>query len=323
MLETRRKLVITGGAGFIGSHLIDSLMEDGHQILCLDSLTDFYNPEMKWANITPHLHKDSFSFYKCDIRDSQEVMAAFSAFNPEIVIHLAANAGVRPSINSPEVYLRVNIEGTLNVLEAAVKVKAKKFIFASSSSVYGINNQVPFNEADPVLSPISPYAATKIAGEALCHTYSKLYGLPVICLRFFTVYGPRQRPDLAIHKFTRLILRNQSIPVYGDGISSRDYTYVDDIIKGIRSAINFETGYDLFNLGNSTSIELNLLISLLENLTARKAIIQPGVTQPGDVYQTWADITKAGRLLDYRPSVSIEQGLEKFLSWYHTQKPFC
>lgn len=316
MLEISRKVLITGGAGFIGSHLIDNMIMDGHQVLCIDDLNDFYDPQIKRSNIGQHLVNPQFKMVHMDIRDLEGITKTFLQWEPDIVVHLAARAGVRPSLNDPFLYNEVNISGTLNLLNASAKTGVKKFIFGSSSSVYGVNEKVPFSESDPLLKPISTYAATKLAGEALSHTFAHLYDLPTVSLRFFTVYGPRQRPDLAIHKFASLIMDGKPIPVYGDGLTRRDYTYIDDIILGIRAAIEYNsTPYDVFNLGNSQTVELRQLISLLEEAIGNKAIINRFPNQPGDVPETWADTRKASSLLGFRPNTPIRNGLELFLDW--------
>lgn len=321
MLQQMRRVLVTGGAGFIGSHLVDELLWQDHKVMTLDNLNDFYNPEIKQRNMKRHLNSPYFSWKKVDIRDKDHINLIFSEYKPEIVVHLAALAGVRPSVKNPFLYESVNIQGTMNLLEAAITYKAKKFIFASSSSVYGINEKVPFAEDDPLLKPISPYAATKIAGEALCHSTAHLYDLPTVALRFFTVYGPRQRPDLAIHKFTELLFENKPLPIFGDGTSSRDYTYIDDIIQGICSAINYiSQPYEVFNLGNSKTVSLQELISKLEQATGRKAVLGPVQSQPGDVPKTWADLTKAQKLLNYQPKTTLEKGLTNFVKWYMSQE---
>ncbi len=316
MLEKQRRIAVTGGSGFIGSHLIDKLIQDDHYVLCIDEFNDFYDPQIKWKNIAQHMNNPQFTLFKNDIRHREIINRLFQEWKPEIVVHLAARAGVRPSLKEPFLYHEVNTTGTLNLLDAAVNSGITKFIFGSSSSVYGVNKKVPFSEEDPLLTPISPYAATKLAGEALCHSYAHLYQMPTVALRFFTVYGPRQRPDLAIHKFTRMIMEGKPIPVYGDGTSSRDYTFIDDIICGIYAAINFNPNhYEVFNLGNSQTVELNELISLLEETLGRKAIIDRQLNQPGDVPQTWADTEKTGNLLGFKPDTPIKQGLISFANW--------
>ena len=315
---TIKKLLITGGAGFIGSHLVDRLLTtDVERIEVIDDFNDFYDPSIKHANIREHLNDPRYSISNIDIRDRAAVEKIFEANEFDCVVHLAARAGVRPSLSEPQLYSETNINGTLNLLELARQSDIKQFVFGSSSSVYGINAKVPFSEDDPIRQPISPYAATKAAGELLCHTYSHLYGLRCICLRFFTVYGPRQRPDLAIHKFARLITERKPIPVFGDGATRRDYTYVDDIIDGVMAAIVYnKTNYEVINLGESRTVELNELISLLEAELDTHALVDRQPPQPGDVPQTFADISKARALLGYDPKTQIEEGLRRFVEWF-------
>lgn len=315
---TMKKLLITGGAGFIGSHLVDRLLTtDVERIEVIDDFNDFYDPSIKHANIREHLNDPRYNISEIDIRDRAALEPVFQRNNFDCVIHLAARAGVRPSLSEPQLYSETNINGTVNLLEFSRQNNIKQFVFGSSSSVYGINAKVPFNEDDPIRQPISPYAATKAAGELLCHTYSHLYGLRCVCLRFFTVYGPRQRPDLAIHKFAKLITERKPIPVFGDGTTRRDYTYVDDIIDGVMAAIAYsKTNYEVINLGESRTVELNELISLLEAELDTHAIIDRQPPQPGDVPQTFADISKARALLGYDPKTQIEEGLRRFVEWF-------
>ena len=313
-----KNFLITGGAGFIGSHLVDRLLAtDVANVTVVDDFNDFYDPSIKHNNIHDHLKDSRYTIHEIDIRDRAKLERIFTANNFECVVHLAARAGVRPSLSEPQLYTETNINGTLNLLDLARQHKLKQFVFGSSSSVYGINAKVPFSEDDPIRQPISPYAATKGAGELICHTYSHLYGLRCVCLRFFTVYGPRQRPDLAIHKFAKLISTNKPIPVFGDGTTRRDYTYVDDIIDGVMAAIDYDkTNYEVFNLGESRTVELNELISLLERELDTHAIIDRQPPQPGDVPQTFADISKARALLGYDPKTQIEEGLHRFVEWF-------
>jgi len=313
-----KNLLVTGGAGFIGSHLVDRLLStDITRVTVVDDFNDFYDPSIKRENIRAHLKDPRYSIHEVDIRDRAALEQLFKETNFDCIVHLAARAGVRPSLSEPQLYNETNISGTLNLLELARQHNVKQFVFGSSSSVYGINAHVPFSEDDPIRQPISPYAATKAAGELLCHTYSHLYGLRCVCLRFFTVYGPRQRPDLAIHKFAKLISERKPIPVFGDGTTRRDYTYVDDIIDGVIAAIHYtETNYDIFNLGESRTVELNELISLLEKELDMPAIIDRQPSQPGDVPQTFADISKARASLHYNPKTQIEQGLHRFVEWF-------
>ncbi len=313
-----KNILITGGAGFIGSHLVDRLLKEGDwQVSVVDDFNDFYDPAIKRKNIERHQQSSNYRLFEADIRDQQKLSQSFGDTDYSCIVHLAARAGVRPSLLQPRLYNQTNVDGTLNLLELARDKGVKQFVFGSSSSVYGINAKVPFSEDDPIRQPISPYAATKASGELLCHTYSHLYGLRCVCLRFFTVYGPRQRPDLAIHKFARLISEGKPIPVFGDGTTRRDYTYVDDIISGVRSAIDFDgSNYEVFNLGESRTVELRELISLLEKQLEMPATIDRQPSQPGDVPQTYADITKARKLLNYNPQTQIEAGIERFVSWF-------
>lgn len=313
-----KNFLITGGAGFIGSHLVDRLLRtEADQIEVIDDFNDFYDPSIKRANIREHLKDPRYNISQIDIRDRAALERIFATNNFDCVVHLAARAGVRPSLSEPQLYTETNINGTLNLLELACHHNVKQFVFGSSSSVYGINAKVPFSENDPIRQPISPYAATKAAGELLCHTYAHLYGLRCVCLRFFTVYGPRQRPDLAIHKFAKLITQGKPIPVFGDGTTRRDYTYVDDIIDGVIAAIDYDkTNYEVFNLGESRTVELNELISLLEKELDAHANIDRQPPQPGDVPQTFAEISKARAMLGYDPKTQIEEGLRRFVQWF-------
>jgi len=292
-------VLITGAAGFIGSHLCERLLDEGLSVVGVDNFDDFYDPQIKRDNISDCLKNKNFQLIEADIRDRATMDKAVG--NVEIIVHLAARAGVRPSIAEPLLYSDVNINGTMVLLEAANKHKVGKFIFASSSSVYGNNEKVPFSEDDNVDFPISPYAATKKACELICHTYHHLYGIDLTCLRFFTVYGPRQRPDLAIHKFSKLIEQDKPIPVYGDGSMMRDFTYIDDIIEGIIAAMNKCEGFNIYNLGESQPISVNDLIGEIEKALGKKAAREYIPLQPGDVNRTFADITKAARELGFHP----------------------
>jgi UDP-glucuronate 4-epimerase len=314
----KRNVLVTGGAGFIGSHLVDRLLSEGNwQVTVIDDFNDFYSPAIKRANIAGHLHHDNYTLVEADIRDDDRLATVFAETRFDSIVHLAARAGVRPSLEEPKLYAETNINGTLNLLELARQYDVKQFVFGSSSSVYGINQKVPFVEDDRIYQPISPYAATKAAGELLCHTYTHLYGIRCVCLRFFTVYGARQRPDLAIHKFTRLISEGRPIPVFGDGTMRRDYTYIDDIIQGVRAAMDYDQSmYEIFNLGESQTVELNELIRLLEESLGARAIIDRQPMQPGDVPATYADITKSRQLLGYNPKTKIEEGIPKFVEWF-------
>ena len=317
-----KSVLITGGAGFIGSHLADKMLaEQNWRVTVVDDFNDFYNPQIKRANIASHFNDPNYSSIEADIRDAAAMQTVFEQQHFDVIVHLAARAGVRPSLIEPLLYAETNINGTLNLLELCRRFEVKQFVFGSSSSVYGANCKVPFSETDLVSHPISPYAATKAAGELLCYTYAHLYDLRAICLRFFTVYGARQRPDLAIHKFTRLIADGKPIPVFGAGESRRDYTYIDDIIAGVRAAIDYRaSNYEVFNLGESRTVELKELISLIENNLNKKAVIERFPTQPGDVPQTFADITKARKLLGYNPQTQIEAGIGKFAEWFALQE---
>ena len=325
MSPASHHVLLTGGAGFIGSHLSEALLRRGLQLSVVDNLDDFYSPGAKRANLEEVRKVGNFEFCELDLCDFDALLQAISKLRPDTIIHLAARAGVRPSIENPQLYERVNVAGTVNLLEAARQVSVKRFIFGSSSSVYGVTNRVPFVEDDPCLRPISPYAATKLAGEFFCHTYAHLYGLSTVCLRFFTVYGPRQRPDLAIRKFATLMEAGKPIPVFGDGSMGRDYTFVDDTVAGVLAAVEYqfpptETPFDIFNLGNSNPVSLNELIVTLERVTGRIAIRDQRQLQPGDVPITWANIEKSSRMLGYRPATSLAEGLEKFVRWLRHER---
>jgi len=310
------KVLVTGAAGFIGSHLCERLLSEGTVVVGLDNFDGFYSRQIKEANIAVALSNKNFKLVEGDIRDAACVEKILSDKKTEMIIHLAAKAGVRPSIEDPIGYEDVNVHGTVVMLEAAKKFGIKKFIFASSSSVYGNNKKVPFSESDNVDFPISPYGATKKAGELICHTYSHLYGMNITCLRFFTVYGPRQRPDLAVHKFSRLIEQGRPIPVFGDGSMQRDFTYIDDIINGTMAAIKNCRGYEIYNLGESRPVRLDKLISEIEKALGKKAVINRFPVQPGDVYRTYADVTKAKEKLGYNPNTEIAVGLKRFVEWF-------
>src|ERR1051326_746249 len=316
-----RNILVTGGAGFIGSHLVDHLLAESlWRVTVIDDFNDFYDPSLKRENLKPHLSNPNCELIELDIRDQDELRRVFTNTQFDCIVHLAARAGVRPSLQEPRLYLETNVNGTMNLLELARSSGVKQFVFGSSSSVYGINGKVPFSEDDPLFNPISPYAATKAAGELICHTYAHLYGMRIICLRFFTVYGARQRPDLAIRKFAKLISDGKPIPVFGDGSTRRDYTYIDDIIAGLRAAIDYRSSvYEVINLGESRTVELRELIALLEAALGRRAEIAWQPTQPGDVPQTFADISKARALLGYNPQVPIEDGIERFVTWFREQ----
>ncbi|HUJ09597.1 MAG TPA: GDP-mannose 4,6-dehydratase [Verrucomicrobiae bacterium] len=309
------KVLVTGGAGFIGSHVVERLLSRGDTVTVIDDFNDFYNPTIKRDNIRGFANQ--VELVAADI--CTDLRPMFAAQNFDTIVHLAARAGVRPSLEHPQLYTRVNIVGTQNLLELAREFSVKKFVFASSSSVYGVNQKVPFGEDDPIFKPISPYAATKLAGEALCHVYHHLYGMDMVCLRFFTVYGPRQRPDLAIRKFTAAICGAKPIDVFGDGSTRRDYTYIDDILQGVLACLDRPFGYEIINLGESRAVELRELVRLIEKATRKKAQVRQLPLQPGDVPVTYADISKAKHLLGYQPKIGIETGIEKFVDWYLQQ----
>lgn len=316
------RILVTGGAGFIGSHLVEKLLSDGHQVDNLDNFNDFYNPEIKRDNV---YKCNSFSGYRLlegDIRDCRFLTGIFDEREYDLVIHLAAMAGVRPSLQQPLLYSEVNINGTQNLLEECRRKGIRKFVFASSSSVYGNSRSLPFKETDNVDHPISPYAATKKAAELICHTYHHLYEISLICLRFFTVYGPRQRPDLAIHKFTDQISRGETLQLFGDGTTARDYTYIDDIINGVTGAIEYINKYHCFeviNLGESQTISLLEMVKIISDEMGRKVEREFLPMQPGDVMRTFADISKAKKMIGYDPQTDFRSGIRKFLNWYNKQ----
>ena len=313
-------VLVTGGAGFIGSHLVEALLEEGREVIALDSFDSFYDPAVKRKNVEPFLGRPGFTLVEADIRDEKAIEALFAQRPIKVVVHLAARAGVRPSIEQPQLYSDVNLNGTVVLLEACRRHNVGKLVFGSSSSVYGNNRKVPFSEKDDVDMPISPYAATKRAGELLCATYHALYRLNVFCLRFFTVYGPRQRPEMAIYKFTRLIDRGLPLPRFGDGSTSRDYTFISDIVQGLLRSVERVQGYEIINLGNSRPTRLEEMIGLLEERLGKKAVVEAQPDQPGDVTTTWADVSKAQRLLGYDPQVTMQEGLTQFVSWYREEK---
>lgn len=318
---SKRNILVTGGAGFIGSHLVDKLLKENFRVVVVDNFNDFYAPEIKRANIAAHAANSDFWLFEADISRRDELNEVFAEETFDVIVHLAARAGVRPSLENPVSYIESNVTGTVNLLECAKDYGIEQFVFGSSSSVYGINSKVPFSETDEIFQPISPYAATKAAGELLCHTYSHLYPIRTVCLRFFTVYGARQRPDLAIHKFAKFISEGKPIPVFGDGTTRRDYTYIDDIISGVRAAMDYAASrHEIFNLGESHTVELRELINLLEKNLGREAVIDRQPPQSGDVPQTYADVSKAGKLLHYQPKTQIEEGIRKFVEWFQSAK---
>jgi UDP-glucuronate 4-epimerase len=309
------RILVTGGAGFIGSHLVEKLLSTGHEVSILDDFNDFYDPQIKRANI--EAVAADIGIHRVDLRDSAAINSLFHREKFDAIAHLAARAGVRPSIRQPQLYYDTNVDGTLHLLEAARLTGIERFIFASSSSVYGNSKTIPFSESLHLTQTISPYAATKIAGEFLCSTYSHLYGMRVVALRFFTVYGARQRPDLAIHQFTRRIQAGEPIDQYGDGTTRRDYTYIDDTIQGVMAALKYDGPlFDLFNLGESETIQLKDLIAAIEQALGRKAKINQLPEQPGDMPVTCADISKAREFLGYNPTTPLSVGLPKFVDWF-------
>ncbi len=312
--------LVTGGCGFIGSHLVDQLLARKRNVVCVDNLNDFYLPEIKLLNQKPHLNYKRYSFHEGDIRNKAFIREVFTTYSIDTVIHLAAMAGVRPSLEDPVLYTDVNINGTQVLLEEMKDKKIKKFIFASSSSVYGNNDKIPFSESDMVDQQVSPYGATKKMGEEIVYTYSHLYNISTVCLRFFTVYGPRQRPEMAIHKFVRYILNDQPIPFYGDGTTARDYTYIDDIVRGILSTLETTDDFMIYNLGNSEPVKLMELVSTISEVIGKEAILDEQDMPPGDVLQTYADISRAETRLDYSPETHFKDGIIKFTDWFRTVK---
>lgn len=312
-------ILVTGGAGFIGSTLCERLLRIGYRVIALDNFNDFYNPVIKRDNITTAKKDPNYVLIEGDIRDGALLNNLFRLFNINKVVHLAAMAGVRKSIDTPQEYVDVDIKGTVNLLDISKKYRISKFIFASSSSVYG-KNPTPFREDDYINIQISPYAVAKRSGEMFCRTYNELYNMPIICLRFFTVYGPRQRPEMAIHLFTKNIDEGKEIAIYGDGKSSRDYTYIDDIVDGIVSSIELDCSFDIINLGNSYPIQLNKLINIIEQKLGKYALKRYLPIQTGDAEHTCADIGRARNLLNYSPCTDIETGIEKFVEWYKKSK---
>ena len=321
-----RTILVTGGAGFIGSHLSERLLKEGNKLLVIDNFNNYYDPAIKRNNIEEvkkscvenNISLENYKVFEGDIRDNEFLREVFSN-KIDLIMHLAAMAGVRPSIEDPSLYYDVNITGTVNLLERCRENNIKQFVFASSSSVYGNNEKVPFAETDRVDNPISPYAATKKSGELLCHTYHHLFDMNIACLRFFTVYGPRQRPDLAINKFTSLIMQDKEIPFYGDGTTSRDYTYVEDIVTGIVSSINYVNSsdkiFEIFNIGGDKTISLIEMVETIEEVLAKKAKLNRLPMQPGDVNRTCADITHSKEIIGYNPQTTFKEGIKKFIEW--------
>ncbi len=315
-----QNIIVTGGAGFIGSHTCERLLSMGKRVTALDNFDNFYSADAKRANIAKALQDANFNLVVGDIRDTELVERAFIENSADAIIHLAARAGVRPSIEQPMLYQDVNVGGTVSVLEAARKAGVKTIIFASSSSVYGGNKKLPFSEEDAVDCQVSPYGATKKSGELLCYVYHHLYSMNIACLRFFTVFGPRQRPDLAIHKFVRLILAGKPIPFFGDGSTGRDYTFIEDIVDGIIASLEKSYPYEIFNLGGSNPVSLAEMVETIERVLGKKAEIERLPEQPGDMRYTYADVSKAERLLGYKPKVSFEEGIRRFVEWHFSQE---
>jgi len=309
-------ILVTGGAGFIGSHLTDRLLAMGHRVSVIDSFSPFYDISIKRKNLEKARQSDNFSLYEIDLRDSENITEIFTLNDFEVVVHLASKAGVRPSIRLPRAYFDVNVNGTINILEECRLHGIKKVVYASSSSVYGNSSNVPFKETHNVDFPISPYAASKKTGELICHNYHHLYGLDIFALRFFTVYGPRNRPDMGMFKFCKSIIEGKPINMYGHGKPRRDFTYIDDIIDGVIRSIERVSGFEIFNLGESQTISVRELIALFEKELGREAILNPMEMQPGDVMETYADISKARKLLGYNPRTPVEDGVKKLVAWY-------
>ena len=309
-------ILITGAAGFIGSHLAERLLARGDQVVGLDNFDPFYPREAKERNLRGPKAHASFTFVEADLRDARAMADLMERHRPQRIVHLAAKAGVRPSLEDPASYVESNVHGTLNLLLACRRSPVEHFVFASSSSVYGKDVQAACTEDAPTDSPASPYGATKKAGEVLCFTYHQLLKIPMTCLRLFTVYGPRQRPDLAIHKFVRLIEAGKPVPFFGDGSSRRDYTFLDDTVSGITAALDHPDGYQIYNLGRGNPVTLNEMVEAVERVLGKRAVLDRQPEQPGDVCTTWADITKAKTRLGYQPKVQFEEGVDRFLAWW-------
>jgi UDP-glucuronate 4-epimerase len=310
------KVLVTGGAGFIGSHLVERLLGRGDVVCTLDNLNDYYDPAIKRRNMESALRHPSFRFLEGDILDESFLARVFSEQAFDVIVHLAARAGVRPSLERPLLYEQVNVQGTIHLLEQMRRCGIRRFVFASSSSVYGNVKEIPFREDARIDRPVSPYAATKAAGELYCHNYHHLYGISTTALRFFTAYGPRQRPDMAIHKFVRLIDEGKPVPFFGDGNSERDYTFITDIVDGVVAAVDRDLGFEILNLGESRTTRLLDLVRIIEEALGKKATLKSMPMQPGDVERTCADVTRAGKLLGYHPSTPVEKGIPEFVAWY-------
>lgn len=317
-MAERMTILVTGGAGFIGSHLSEALLKKKFEVVCLDDFNDYYNSKFKWQNIEKAKKNKNFKLYKADIRDLKKISEIFKREKIEKIVHLAARAGIRASLENPNLYFYTNFFGTKNLLELSVKNNVKQFIFGSSSSVYGNLSKIPFSEDDLNLSPISPYGASKFSAEQLSSSFNKVYRLPILILRFFTVYGPRGRPDMAPYIFTKAIIEEKPIKKFGTGDSQRDYTYVGDIVEGIILSLGKDLEFEIINLGNSKPVSLNDFITTLEKILKKKAIIKEEKEQPGDVLKTYADIKKAKKLLGWEPKVKLEDGLKNFVNWLTT-----
>lgn len=313
---SKKSILVTGGCGFIGSHLVDRLLEDGQSVVCIDNFNKFYDPAIKYLNQKTHSDYNQYTFYEADIRDRDETGSIFQNHSIGTVYHLAAMAGVRPSVENPHLYMDVNIMGTQALLDLAREHSVDHFVFASSSSVYGNNDKIPFSEDDRVESQVSPYGSSKRMGELLCQSYNRLHSIPITCLRFFTVYGPRQRPEMAIHCFVRSIFRRETLTLFGDGSTARDYTYIDDIIDGILKAGNSPDDFMIYNLGNSEPVKLADMVRIIFDVTGIQPQVQHADIPKGDVVQTYADISRAARRIDYKPQISLDRGVEKFVEWY-------
>ncbi len=313
-------ILVTGGAGFIGSHVCEALLEKGISVACIDNFNDYYNPEFKEENISKCLKNRNFKLHRIDITNIEDLRAIFKKNRIEKIVHLAARAGVRSSIEQPLLYENVNVLGTLNMLIMAKEFEAENFVFGSSSSIYGNTKNIPFSESEKTDSPVSPYAATKKSGELMCHAYSHMYNIPITCLRLFTVYGPRGRPDMAPYKFTELIYKNKELEMFGDGKTKRDYTYIKDIVDGILAAVDKEFKFEIINLGNSKPVELRQFISIIEENLGKRAKIKKMPLQPGEVDVTYADVKKAKRLLAWKPKIRVEDGMKKFIEWYKNER---
>ena len=316
-----QKILVTGGAGFIGSHLAESLLEKGYSVVVIDNFNNYYNPKQKENNIQKALTNPNYKLVKGDILNKELIQELFQQEKFNAVVHLAAMAGIRNSIENPELYQKVNVEGTLNLLIAATKNNVKKFIFGSSSSIYGTNTKIPFEETDKADDQICPYASSKKAGESFCRAYHHLYGIQVACLRFFTVYGPRGRPDMAPFLFTDKVINNKEITIFGDGSSSRDYTYVKDIVQGIIKSIEIELTFEIFNIGNSSPTKLMEFINTIEIITNKKATLTHIEKRQGDMDVTYANISKAQSTLNYQPKTTLQEGMRKFIDWYNSNFP--